>query len=389
MRKKNDSKEKPEKKREHKADDEAHEGAEDESLEEPKRKSTKPSKVAGFFDQFIRRIKRFAIMLLLALIGAFLGALALRWMDQRAQVDKAFSKEHLLRVPTIDAEEAPEAQTQTTAKGQTILVDVHHANTVREACAKEDGVFYRNLVPFDKSLKRGSVSLIFLGLPRAFENHKPSSKEAQNAMHLMPTYTTVALASDAPYAKKASKALHQKGCEILVLMPLESQEEVVAGALLSSDTQESMQKKLDAAFKALPLAMGLTHVTGSRFTQEDGPLSLLCNQLCAKGALFLETMQTPNSRAADVATDQGVLNGVCDAVLALDSFEGSVTAGQRTSNAGYQNALVLLKKRLLRKKNIVVAIRAAGASANHLKHIQQFVKKMGVPLVPLSRAFLR
>ena len=104
MRKKNDSKEKPAKKREHKADEEAHEGAEDESLEEPKRKSAKSSKVAGFFNQFIKRIKRFTIMLVLALIGAFLGALALRWMDQRAQVDKAFSKEHLLRVPTIDAE---------------------------------------------------------------------------------------------------------------------------------------------------------------------------------------------------------------------------------------------------------------------------------------------
>ena len=53
MRKKNDSKEKPAKKREHKADEEAHEGAEDESLEEPKRKSAKSSKVAGFFNQFI------------------------------------------------------------------------------------------------------------------------------------------------------------------------------------------------------------------------------------------------------------------------------------------------------------------------------------------------
>ncbi|MGB1229668.1 MAG: divergent polysaccharide deacetylase family protein [Holosporaceae bacterium] len=389
MRKKNDSKEKPEKKRAQNADKEAHEDAEGDPLEEPKRKSAKSSKVAGFFNQFIKRIKRFAIMLVLALIGAFLGALALRWMDQRAQVDKAFSKEHLLRVPTIDAEEAPEAHTQTTATEQTALVANHAANTVREACAKEDGIFYRNLVPFNKPLKRGSLSLIFLGLPRALENNKPSSKEAQSMMPLMPTYTTVALASDAPHAKKTSKALHQKGCEILVLMPLESQHEVVEGALLSSDTQEGMQKKLDAAFKALPLAMGLTHVTGSRFTQEDGPLSLLCNQLCAKGALFLETMQTPNSRAADVATDQGVLNGVCDAVLDLDSFEGGATVDQNTSSFGYQNALVLLKKRLLRKKNIIVAIRAAGASAHHLKHIRQFIKKMGVPLVPLSRAFLR
>ena len=80
---------------------------------------------------------------------------------------------------------------------------------------------------------------------------------------------------------------------------------------------------------------------------------------------------------------------MCDAVLDLDSFEGSATVDQNTSHAGYQNALVLLKKRLLRKKNIIVAIRAAGASAHHLNQIQQFVKKMGVPLVPLSRAFLR
>ena len=356
---------------------------EPEKIAKKKRPSKGLSQVAknaqkGLWAGIKARFLRFAVLCLVAFLGIVLGAVGLRWLDQKAQVDRAFSEEHLLEVPRL--------KTETASHKQTALVSADAAKALKSACIKEDGFFYKNLVPSQSSLRKASIAVVLLGTPRVFNTKDLTSGDAARGLALLPRRITVALSLDT-HTKKVARALHEKECEVLALMKDNFGEE--GNLFLSSDR---LHKELKTLFKNIPFAIGVATLGRQKILDNEDMRDIFFESLCDLGSAFLDGSSSPTTIYTASFKEKGGVCCACDVMLDLDTFERlafeNESSSRRKKNPANSKVVELVQKKLLHKKHIVIGILTENASLSHMQNIKRFINALKTPLLPLSKIVL-
>lgn len=137
----------------------------------------------------------------------------------------------------------------------------------------------------------------------------PDYRQSLQALELHPKITMAIL----PYASKAATLAQQaqvKGHDIILHMPMEPDDLETNNpgpqALLSSLPPAEMQQRLVRALDTGAGYIGLNNHMGSRLTQDPVAMRVVMDALRARNLFFLDSVTSPRSVGAKVATQAGV-----------------------------------------------------------------------------------
>lgn len=113
-----------------------------------------------------------------------------------------------------------------------------------------------------------------------------------------------------PHSVDAARALHAKGKEVILHLPMEPHtypdEKPGAGALLLKMSEEEIIKQVEEDIAAVPFVSGVNNHMGSKFMEDEAKLSVVFNQLKKRNLFFVDSRTTPSSKAEKVAKISGI-----------------------------------------------------------------------------------
>ncbi|NUO79328.1 divergent polysaccharide deacetylase family protein [candidate division KSB1 bacterium] len=138
----------------------------------------------------------------------------------------------------------------------------------------------------------------------------------------LPFAITYAIIPGLPYSQQTARKLERKNKTMLVHMPMEAMEKAVETngfELRVGMSAEEIRERVRKARTLLPYAVGMNNHMGSRATQDDALMQVLCEELKSVNWLFLDSRTIETTKAFTTAKAHGLDAALNDTFL--DSVE--------------------------------------------------------------------
>lgn len=192
----------------------------------------------------------------------------------------------------------------------------------------------------------------------------------------LPGQITCAFIPHTPYSKPLARAAHRQGKEVMIHMPMESQDDrkLGAGGLRLEMTKQEFKRTLLDGIISIPYARGLNNHMGSLLTRHPGHMQWLMETLGESGPLFfIDSRTSPQSVALQLARENSIPSRQRDIFLDDDPAPAAV-ARQFT---------LLIKQ--ARKRGSAIAIgHPYNSTLNLLEQQLPRLEAEGLKLVPVS-----
>ena len=129
---------------------------------------------------------------------------------------------------------------------------------------------------------------------------------------------TLAILPNTPFAAEIAEKGAQKGFEIMLHMPMETDSptvQSVPGTVFTRMEKEEIQKLTNAAIDQIPHVVGINNHTGSKFTSDREKMGYVLEVLQSRGLYFIDSVTIHTTVAFDVAREMGVPSGRRDVFL--------------------------------------------------------------------------
>lgn len=129
---------------------------------------------------------------------------------------------------------------------------------------------------------------------------------------------TLAILPNTPFAAEIAEEGAQKGFEIMLHMPMETDSptvQSVPGTVFTRMEKEEIQKLTNAAIDQIPHVVGINNHTGSKFTSDREKMGYVLEVLQSRGLYFIDSVTIHTTVAFDVAREMGVPSGRRDVFL--------------------------------------------------------------------------
>jgi len=124
---------------------------------------------------------------------------------------------------------------------------------------------------------------------------------------------TLSVISTAPHAAAISRMAKEKGCELILHLPMEPknypQVNPGPGAILAEMKEETVAATIEGHVKRVPGIRGVNNHMGSRLTELEGKMAVVFSDLKRRNLFYVDSRTTPRSVAVSVARKTGVLVG--------------------------------------------------------------------------------
>jgi polysaccharide deacetylase 2 family uncharacterized protein YibQ len=120
----------------------------------------------------------------------------------------------------------------------------------------------------------------------------------------LPGPVTLAIMPDTPHAADFASQAHKAGKTVIIHMPMDPATGPFAWH--PGLPMAELQKRLEAAFKAVPFASGMNNHEGSGMTVQPEAMAMLMGQLKQRGMFFLDSRTTAKTVAAAKAQEIGL-----------------------------------------------------------------------------------
>lgn len=116
---------------------------------------------------------------------------------------------------------------------------------------------------------------------------------------------TFAIIPGLPKVREVAESAHARGYQVMIHIPMEPkgypQQRLEAGGLLLSQSDDEIARRMNGYLKAIPYAAGANNHMGSRFTEDEGKMRVVLNQLKADALFFVDSRTTPRSVGLSLA----------------------------------------------------------------------------------------
>lgn len=129
---------------------------------------------------------------------------------------------------------------------------------------------------------------------------------------------TLAILPNTPFAAEIADKGAQKGFEIMLHMPMETDSPTVRpvpGTVETKMGEEEIKKLTNAAIDQIPHVVGINNHTGSKFTSDREKMGYVMEVLQDRGLYFIDSVTINTTVAYDVAQEMGVPSGRRDVFL--------------------------------------------------------------------------
>ncbi len=120
---------------------------------------------------------------------------------------------------------------------------------------------------------------------------------------------TLAILPNLPYTEGIVQEAREKGCEIILHLPLESSREnapMEASTIRIGMKKSEVLERLRSAINDVPTLRGVSNHMGSRITADKGVMGIIFSELKKKKLYFLDTLVTDKSVCSQAAKEAGV-----------------------------------------------------------------------------------
>lgn len=138
---------------------------------------------------------------------------------------------------------------------------------------------------------------------------------------------TLAILPNTPFAVEIAEEGAEKGFEIMLHMPMETDSETVQsvpGTVFTKMGKEEIQKLTNAAIDQIPHVVGINNHTGSKFTTDREKMDFVLEVLKERGMYFIDSVTIHTSVAFDAAREMGIPSARRDVFLDDATDIGSV-----------------------------------------------------------------
>ncbi len=129
---------------------------------------------------------------------------------------------------------------------------------------------------------------------------------------------TLAILPNTPFAAEIAEKGAQKGFEIMLHMPMETDSatvQSVPGTVFTRMEKDEIQKLTNAAIDQIPHVVGINNHTGSKFTSDREKMGYVLEVLQSRGLYFIDSVTIHTTVAFNVAREMGVPSGRRDIFL--------------------------------------------------------------------------
>ena len=133
-------------------------------------------------------------------------------------------------------------------------------------------------------------------------------KDDMRALNL-PTEVAYAILPHGPHTERISVLAHQKGHELILHQPMQAMEDnkyLGPGGLTLNMTRDEFIKTLNINIDKVPNIIGVNNHMGSLLTRHPGHMQWLMETLKNRGFLFIDSITSNESVAADVAKENNL-----------------------------------------------------------------------------------
>jgi polysaccharide deacetylase 2 family uncharacterized protein YibQ len=119
---------------------------------------------------------------------------------------------------------------------------------------------------------------------------------------------TAAVLPNLSYSRRLCEALHRRGFEIILHLPLEPRQNfrLEKDTIMTSMDPAKVVEILDVDLSSLDYVRGVSNHMGSRATEDAGLMGIILGELKKRQLYFLDSFDTSNSVCAAVAKSTGV-----------------------------------------------------------------------------------
>jgi len=145
----------------------------------------------------------------------------------------------------------------------------------------------------------------------------------------LPGAVTCSILPHTAYARQLAAAAHRNDKEVMLHLPMESEEEKAPGpgALTLDMTQPEFLSTFESDLDAVPYAAGVNNHMGSLITRHPGHMRWLMQEINRRGDLyFVDSRTTDLTVAQQVAQETGVPNLRRDVFLDDDQHASAIAA---------------------------------------------------------------
>jgi hypothetical protein len=128
-------------------------------------------------------------------------------------------------------------------------------------------------------------------------------RKTDSAVLNLPGRLTLSILPHTPYGKKLAKQAFQADHDIMLHIPMESENGKLLGpgALTIDMDEQALRASLASSYHEIPFAIGINNHMGSRLTQMYKPMAWTMRFLKDNNLLFLDSLTSNKSKAGRVA----------------------------------------------------------------------------------------
>lgn len=134
--------------------------------------------------------------------------------------------------------------------------------------------------------------------------------EAAQDLLSMDAALTFAVLPHLPHSRRIAEAVHRRGREVLLHLPMEPEDPVAhdpgPGALTSGMSREELRAALGRALDAVPHIVGVNNHMGSRLTEVDWVMEVVLRALKERGLFWVDSLTSPRSQGYRMAKRLGI-----------------------------------------------------------------------------------
>lgn len=228
--------------------------------------------------------------------------------------------------------------------------------------------YYARLFPQEDERPRIAIVLTDLGLQQSF---------LDAAIARLPGAVTFAFPAGLKNAQPMIDRSRQQGHEVLLTIPMEPvgypASDPGPGTLLTSLTDENNIERLETALATATGYVGISSITGTRFTTKADSLRPILVQAQRRGLLYVDSWLVPNSQATRLATEMKLPRAVSD--LLIDRV---------ASAAGIDAQLKELERLAVANRVAVGFAQPFPVTLERLAHWSASLRDRGIVLAPVS-----
>ncbi|MBU8878615.1 divergent polysaccharide deacetylase family protein [Bacillus sp. FJAT-29790] len=126
----------------------------------------------------------------------------------------------------------------------------------------------------------------------------------------LPVTLNVAIMPFLPSTKEDAELAYHNGHEVIVHLPMEPKKGKKSwlgpGAITTDLSDEEIRKRVVAAIKDVPHAVGINHHMGSKATEDERVMKIVLEVCKGNGLFYLDSKTTGKSVVSKLATEMGV-----------------------------------------------------------------------------------